>query len=157
MKAPSTPDSLVPRVRRRAGTLLLAIGAAALAACDDPHAPEGFRVVGSLEWDSKQVQIPDTMTAGVPSEIVFWTNGDGCVTGGETEVDIVGRSALVIPYDYLGGPGSSCGIKPLRFFEHRAEVVFNDPGTAEVTIMYSSDGWYQRRFGYRYYTVEVVR
>ncbi len=154
MKTPSSPDFLAPRVLRRAGTLLVAIGAVAVAACDDPYALEAVRVVGA--WNG-QAQIPDTMTAGVPSEITFWTNGDGCVTGGETEVDITGRSALVIPYDYLGYGGSSCGVWLIQFFEHKADVVFNDPGTAEITIAYSSDGWYLRRYGYKVYTVEVVR
>ncbi len=156
MKALSSPAFLAPRVLRRAGTLLVAIGAAAVAACDDPYAPEGFRVVGALDL-GKQVQMPDTMTAGVPSEIVFWTHGR-CITGGETEVDIAGRSALVIPYDYLGGAEAvGCGILLTHWFEHKAEVVFDDPGTAEITISYSSDGVYLRRYGYKVYTVEVVR
>lgn len=156
MKAPSSPDFPAPRVLRRACALLVAIGAVAVAACDDPYAFEAVRVVGALEL-AKPVQIPDTMTAGVPSEITFWTNGGGCVTGGETEVNVTGPSALVIPYDYLGSEESLCGLSLLQYFEHRANVVFNDPGTAEITIAYSSDGWYLRRYGYKVYTVEVVR
>ena len=154
MKAPSSPDFLAPRVLRRTGALLLAIGAAAVAACDDPYAPEGLRVVGA--WGGP-VPVPDTMTAGVPSEIVFRTQGR-CMSGGETEVDIAGRSALVIPYDYVGGAEAlGCGILLLHRFEHRADLVFDDPGTAEITIAYSSDGRHLRRYGYKVYTVEVVR
>lgn len=154
MNTPSSPDFLAPRVLRRAGAVLVTIGAATVAACDDPYAHEAVRVVGA--WNG-QAQIPDTMTAGVPSEIVIWTHGGGCVTRGETEVDIAGRSALVIPYDYLGSEEASCGILPLLTFKHRAHVVFDDPGTAEITIAYSSDGWYLRRYGYWVYTVEVVQ
>lgn len=153
--APPSPDALPRGIRqssRCAGRFLVAVAAAALVACDDPYAPEGLRIVGA--WDGP-LQIPDTMTAGVPLEIVFNTRVGNCVTGGDTEVIVTGRRALVIPYDY---PDSAeCGILPLRSFKHRAEVVFNDPGTAEILIAYSSDGWYLRRYGYRDYTVEVVR
>ena len=156
---PPSPDARpgdIHQVSRRAGRLLVAVAAVALVACDDPYALEAVRVVGALEL-GKQVQIPDTMTAGEPSEISFWTNGDGCVTGGETEVNVTGQSALVIPYDYLGSEGSSCGILLFQYFEHKADVVFHDPGTAEITIAYSSDGWYLRRYGYKVYTVEVTQ
>ncbi|MDE2973404.1 MAG: hypothetical protein OXU64_01605 [Gemmatimonadota bacterium] len=153
--APPSPDARPGGIRkssRCAGRFLVAVAAAALVACDDPYAPERSRVVGT--WGGL-VQIPDTMTVGVPSEIVFLTRGN-CRSGGPTEVVITGRWALVIPYDYLdldGADPAPCGILLYGRFEHRAEVVFNDPGTAEILIAYKGDGGY----GYRDYIVEVVR
>jgi hypothetical protein len=134
--------------------LLVAIGAVALPACDDPNALEVIRVVGALELDAEQPQIPDTMTAGVPSEITFWTNGNSCVEGGDTEVDITGDLALVTPYDFKRVSGGGC-YDDRRYFEHRAKVVFDEPGTAEIVIVYSGNGGYVRQYGTRVYTVEV--
>lgn len=155
MRDPSSPDPLAPRIRRLLGILPVVISSAALPACDDPNAVEAIRVVGAL--DDKQVQIPDTMTAGVPSEIALWTNISGCWTGGETEVAITGRSALVIPYDYQDFGAPQCGTHAIVSFKHTTNVVFDDPGTAEITIAYSHDGRYLRRYGFKVYTVEVTQ
>ena len=152
--SPDPRPRRAPRVRRHLGRLLVAIGALTLPACDDPNALEVLRVVGALELGVRQAQIPDTMTAGVPSEITFWTSGGICVQGGDTEVDITGDLALVTPYDFLTN-GGVCGLLPLRLFEHRANVVFDEPGTAEIVIVYSGNGTYLRQYGTRVYTVEV--
>ena len=67
--SPDPRPRRAPRVRRHLGRLLVAIGALTLPACDDPNALEVLRVVGALELGVRQAQIPDTMTAVVPSEI----------------------------------------------------------------------------------------
>ena len=114
-------------------------------------------------------QIPDTATAGVPLEMTIWTVDTDCrdMRQGDTEVTALGRSAVVIPYDilttYEGGfsltindPGC---FGTLDAFEHRASVVFEEPGTAKIWLLYSTLGGPapedNAADGHKVYTVEV--
>ena len=82
-------------------------------------------------------QISEAATAGVPLEITFWTRGLRCDRGGDTSVVVNGRAAAVTPYEYQwhGGCPDLGAI-----FEHKARVVFEDPGTSQIVLV-SSEGY----------------
>ena len=149
--------------RARLGScFLLAIGTVALLACVDDHwyRQDGKRVVGYMDFPEYAAelgigpQIPDKATATVPLEITFWTTGLGCDEGGDTEVVVHGRTAVVTPYDFLD-VWPSCYLIGV-YFEHKANVVFDDPGLAEIKLRYSTTHDDDRKpDGEKVYTVEV--
>ena len=147
----------IHRVSRRVGRFLVAVAAVALVACDNPGAPvEENRVIGNVVFgDDMEPRIPQTATAGVPLEITIWTTGNGGYRAAGTEVAYSGRSAVVTPYDYRD---PSVLTDDLRYMEHRTKVVFQDPGTVEIVLVFRTDlGYPGRRYGSRAYTVEVTR
>lgn len=116
--------------------LAVAIGAIGLLACDDLELSRGM-VVGKIDVDDpawRLPEIPETATVGVPLEIAVWTGGSGCYEHLRTAGGVDGRSATVIPLDtfIVGG----CSTDP-QFVEHRTTRVFEEPGTAEITIHYT--------------------
>lgn len=157
--APTPPDAR-PRdtrqVSRPRGGFLVAVAAVALAACDNPVASlEENRVIGNVVFDDDmEPRIPQTATAGVPLEITVWTIGNGGYRAADTEVAYSGRSAVVTPYDYMD---PMVRTDDLRYMEHRAKVVFDDPGTAEIVLVFRTDLGNPGRYGSRAYTVEVTR
>lgn len=160
---------------RHPASLAAAIVTVALLGCE-PRATD-HHVIGVIPFDNPLYhywplpQIPDTATAGVPLEMTIWTMYTDCggdMRQGDTEVTALGRSAIVIPYDilttYEGGfpvtvndPGCFGG---LYDFEHKTTVVFEEPGTAEIILLYSTDGGrlpeYFNADGHKVYTVEVA-
>lgn len=140
---PSGTAPRTPRARGRPGILLLAVGAAAMPACDDPPSRpwEEHRVVGYVDLTGDDAghepQIPETATASVPVPITLWTTGGGCHSGGDTEVSVDGRSAVVTPYDFVMVGDVACTLI-LKVFEHKTTVVFDEPGTAEIVLRYST-------------------
>ena len=91
--------------------------------------------------------------------MTIWTGDSGCYSIGETDVvAVTGRVAVVTPFDYLTTGNHGC-FTYLTYFEHKATVVFDEPGTAEIVLVYSTDGWYRpeghRGDGRKVYTVEV--
>ena len=150
------------RVFRHLGRLAVVVGTIALPARLDTvteHRVIGYMLIDHPRIDGPQPQIPDTATAMVPLEISIWTALSGCYRGGDTEVVVKGRSAVVTPYDYLRTGGGACPTY-LEFFEHKATVVFGEPGTVEVVLVYSTDGHYSpenhKGDGRKVYTVEVL-
>jgi len=109
------------------------------------------RVIGNL---LEYPEIPETATAGVPLEISFQTGGNGCWSGGDplADTEVVyendGRVAVVTPYDFVmealvTGDGDSCCFNCTdigREFEHKADVVFQDPGTARLVVRHRAPG-----------------
>ena len=125
------------------------------------------RVPGIIDFDDSAwplPRIPETATAGVPLEMAVWTLDIGCIRQGDTEVEVDGRSAVVTPYDFLmTGDDVGCARYGPRFFEHEATVVFEEPGTAEIVLVYSTGPtgkpWHPESHkgdGRKVYTVEVV-
>ena len=139
------------------GRLLVVLSAVAFLACDnEPLVPDDDRVIGYIDFSDirgYEPQIPETATATVPLEMAVWTMGSGCHTGGDTEVAIEGRTAVVTPYDSLDFGAGGC-TEQLKRFEHKATVVFSDPGIAEIVLRYSTTPSHKgvRR---KVYTVEV--
>ncbi len=141
-------------LRRHPGRLLVAAGALALLACDSLFLSgyRDVRIVGHIDFSDIagfEPRIPETATAGVPVEIVFWTIGGGCVQRIDGTEVVRGReSAVVTPYDIFAEARSGdfgC-TDDLRYLEHRTTVVFEDPGTARIVLRYSatSDPWDDR-------------
>lgn len=132
------------RFRRRPrylGGVLAAVAAAGLPACDVDV--QSLRVVGVyVPGETQEPIMPETATAGVPKEIAIWTVGT-CTTAGDIEVrySLGGRLAEVTPYDYENLRGN-CPDR-LRHLEHKANLVFDEPGTAHVVFRYSTMrcGW----------------
>ena len=85
--------------------------------------------------------------------------GAGCHEQGNTEVEVNGRSAVVTPYDILTTGDHGCFDIGNRF-EHRTTVVFEEPGTAEIVLVYSTSGANypggHKGDGRKVYTVEVA-
>lgn len=147
-----TPPAGTRQERRRHALrhlpkLALAVGAAGLLACEEPDGGTGDPVIGHIPaWGfadmTHRPQVPDTVTAGVGFEVVFWTWGGGCMENGHTASAVSGRSAEVTPYDLLTwGPDLACTADH-RYYRHEANLVFRNPGTAEITLRYSTaQGW----------------
>ena len=104
------------------------------------------RVVGVVEFvydwetDSQQlgIEVPDTVSVGIPFTVSVTTGGNGCRRGGETVVEIVGNTATITPYDYStekvdGGSDDICTTEG-RLFEHIAQVTFIARGAATVVV-----------------------
>jgi len=122
------------------------------------------RVIGIIDFDDSSwplPRIPETATAGVPIEMTIWTMETGCYRQGDTEVEVDGRSAVLTPYDFLETGDFGCPAY-LFFFEHGATVVLEEPGTAEIVLVYSTgstgrpwDPENHKGDGRKVYTVEV--
>lgn len=154
------------QVIRQLPVLAATIGVIALLGCEDP-APVEHRVIGIIDFDNpnwRLPQIPETATAMVPFEILVWTGGNSCHRAGGTQVSSWGRNAVVVPYDYR--PFESPTDNDLGCFtgrgllRHSANVVFEEPGTAEIVLVYSTEGgWRPEHYkgdGRKVYTVEVA-
>lgn len=157
---PSAPSTRAHPERARGalrlpGRLAVAIAVVGLGGCGAFDS----RVIGLIDFDDKHwplPEIPETATAGVPIEITIWTMETGCYRIGETEVVVTGRIAEVTPFDYVTTGASGC-TDHLAFFEHKATVVFQEPGTAEIVLRYSTRGRPRDHNGdgRKVYTVEV--
>lgn len=150
------------QVLRHLARLAVAVAIVGLPGCNrsSTDAVE-HRVIGTIDFSPGRPlpQIPETATAGVPLEIVVTTRGAGCHRQGDTEVEVNGRSAVVTPYDILRTGDHGCYDEG-KFFEHRTTVVFEEPGTAEIVLVYSTgeanypEG--HKGDGRKVYTVEVA-
>lgn len=145
---PFTPCALSARahpmckrpVLRHLTTLVVAIGAISLVACDDPEWSSGV-VTGKIDFGDatwRLPEIPETATVGVPVEITVWTGGSGCYEYYGTFGGVDGLSAWVRPDDlFIVG---RCSTDDREFVEHTTTRIFEEPGTAEITIHYTDAG-----------------
>ena len=158
---PSAPSARAHPERARGaprlpGRLAAALAVVALGGCGVFDS----RVIGLIDFDDEGwplPEIPETATAGVPIEMTIWTMETGCYRIGETEVAVAGRIAEVTPFDYVTTGAFGC-TDHLAFFEHKATVVFREPGTAEIVLRYSTWGrpGDHNGDGRKVYAVEVV-
>ncbi len=156
------------RARRHLWFVAVAISTVGLLGCD-LAGPSEYRVIGIMRLDHPRVgeyflpEIPETVTAGVPFEITVTTGGNSCYRAGETEVAVDGRSAVVTPYDYVRADAWETGcFAILQLFEHKATMVFKEPGIASIVLRYSTgrEGGYRpedhKSNGRRVYALEVT-
>ena len=144
---PKRSRQVLRRLARLAVAVVIGLPGCGLFSPEDP-------VIGIIDFDHAAwplPQIPETATAGVPLEMAIWTGGGGCYRQGYTEVEVDGRSAVVTPYDFRTTGGGDCPLL-LAIFEHRTTVVFKEPGTAEIVLVYRGE----RGVGRKAYTVEVA-
>lgn len=137
---------------RLAARLAVAIAVVGLGGCGIFGLTTDRRVIGGIDFHDRPPEIPETATAGVPFEMTIWTTGDHCnYIGGETDVAVTGPIAEVTPFDYV--TGSNGCILLLAYFEHKASVVFQEPGTAAIVLVTATD-WH-KEVKRKLYTVEV--
>ena len=162
------PDSRRRRARwtpNYLGRLLVAGAAIAPGACTDAVGVQEFRVVGQYDPNRPNrsdrpdpyPEVPRTMKVGTPSEVTIWTVGNTCVRGGDTEVFVDGRKAVVTPYDILKW-GGGCWDEGMEF-EHKVNLTFHEPGTWNVVFRYSTGGGPPSKRtidGWSVYQVEVL-
>ncbi|MDE2872607.1 MAG: hypothetical protein OXQ94_13085 [Gemmatimonadota bacterium] len=146
---------------RLAPRLAVALAVVGLGGCGIFGLTTERRVIGIM---GRLPEIPETATAGVPFEMTIWTQGDHCnYIGGETDVAVTGPIAEVTPFDYVTG-SSGCILLP-AYFEHKATVVFQEPGTAAIVLVtakgirpqggiHRTDDWH-KEVKRKLYTVEV--
>ena len=88
--------------------------------------------------DDIEITVPTEFEAGQPSTVSVATFGDGCVSMGETRVEVDGLSAVVAPWNLVPTPGADvvCTMI-LKRITHTVEIVFDQSGSATVTVR----GW----------------
>lgn len=109
---------------------------ALLSGCSSIFGPDEERVVGiipGLGAGEPEIEVPATALAGQEFTITVHTAWpDGCSRKGTADVRQEAASALITPYDVVT-KGDLCAQQPQRF-THTATLVFDDPGTVEVTV-----------------------
>lgn len=92
---------------------------------------EGTRLgVISFYDDPVVISLPEVVAPGIPFEVTVLTYGGGCVSAGETEVEVLGSTVDITPRDVHTGHNVCTDI--LNIFEHSALVTLTDPGTAVI-------------------------
>lgn len=124
--------------RSLAGAWLLCV----LVGCDSPTGPDEAPFVGELGFpDRLSIQVPDTVSLGVPFEVEFDTCvANSCYVPSRTDVVVDGRTATVTPWDVRVGNACFSMGGPLG---HTASITFDRPGTSLVRIR-GSDGVFDR-------------
>lgn len=118
--------------------LILALGSAAGCRLTTDNEIRRERQLGLIQFyhDPLVIQIPETVAVASPFEVTVRTYGGGCIDQGDTEVSLAGAVATVRPYDvfvtYLP-PNYAC-TDDLRLYTHRAQLHFDQPGPATITI-----------------------
>ena len=149
------------RVIHHPAWLAVAIAVVGLLGCTDTSPYQ--LVIGKIDFDYPYwlpQEVPDTASVDIPLEITIWTGGNSCYREGHTEWVVKGRSVVVTPYDYRYTGDVGC-LSNLTFFEHRVMVVFAEPGTAEIELVYTAGRRARlpeehKGDGRRVYTVEVL-
>jgi hypothetical protein len=89
--------------------------------------------LGLLEFynDSSVISVPDTVDAGANFEVAFYTFGGGCISRGDTRVEVTGNTAVVTPLD-LNADGP-CTLE-LQFLDHTTTVRLQVPGSGTLIV-----------------------
>ena len=116
---------------------LAVLSAALLAcACSLVTGPEEVRVLGEIAGSGAGdpvIEVPASAERGVPFAVAVRTYGNGCYRAGDTEVRVVGPSAVeVAPYDFTRG-GVACP-DILSASTHTVAVRFGLAGPAVVRV-----------------------
>lgn len=105
---------------------------AVVAAVSDTAVGKPGQADGSW-WLQGPLQVPDTVTRGIPFTIVATTVGDGCFEAGGYEKEVVGGMATITAYDLWNG--SEICLQVARFFRRTVELKFDEPGEAVVRLV----------------------
>ncbi|MEQ1912878.1 MAG: hypothetical protein ABMA15_28945 [Vicinamibacterales bacterium] len=89
--------------------------------------------LGLIEFydDSSAISVPDTVDAGANFEVAFYTFGGGCISRGDTRVEVTRNTAVVTPTDmHADGP---CTLE-LQYLDHTTTVRLQVPGSGTVIV-----------------------
>lgn len=114
----------------------LALTLAACASTPNESPQDGRRVLGVIDHhdDPVRVEAPAEVARGTDFQVAVVTYGGGCVSEGDTQVEVDGLRAVVTPHDIdVSGPGIFCTLE-LRQFRHTATLRFDRAGTATVVF-----------------------
>jgi len=103
-----------------------------VSSCGDSFGLGNDRRIGVIAFfgDPVVITAPDTVFVGQSFSVLVRTYGDGCVSQGGTEVQSVGLSIDVKPYDVHSGARICTDI--LNMFDHTATLTVTRPGTAQI-------------------------
>ena len=117
--------------------ILVWLGVVATTACGSTG-PDEVRFLGRILDSEPVVEVPETVSVSMPFNVSIETKGGGCTRAGETEVEVVGNRAIVIPYDYRPVAGDQICILIVVPIVHGATVTFD--GVGEGTIVFRGMG-----------------
>jgi hypothetical protein len=105
-------------------TRVMALALMTLVGCidDDSVIEPGVVVSGPHPW----IDVPDAATVGIPFTVRIFTYGNGCISVHSTEVEMLGDTPVVTPYDRRRTEGVC--IQKLCNFVHEARLSFDSPG-----------------------------
>lgn len=106
-----------------------------LAGCKGLLGPDHVRRLAVIEFtesDSVVVEVPATVTRGVPFEVAITTYGGGCVRQGDTQAQVSGLTANVEPYQLVVGDEDAICTQELRTFRNVAPLRFDQAGTGRI-------------------------
>ena len=86
----------------------------------------------AFQGDPVVVAVPDSVQAGESFAVSVRTYGGGCHREDGTEVEAMGRSADITPYDIY--TRARICTSELRMFDHTATVILHEPGIAQITF-----------------------
>ena len=126
--------------------ILVWLGVAATTACGSTG-PDEVRFLGRIFDPEPVVEVPDTVSVSMPFNVSIETVGGGCTRAGETEVEVVGNKAIVIPYDYgpVGDPPCTADVIPIV---HSATVTFDAVGEGIIVFRGTGRGGAPIEFQY---------
>lgn len=127
---------------RHGEILALIISSLALLSCasaDVVGVDEHGRFPATLEHygDPVRLNVPTTAEVGQDVSLVVSTYGGGCISPGETEVELDGLKATVRPYDYVPLEtlrGDIVCTLDLRLNRHEAILRFDERGVARIDV-----------------------
>jgi hypothetical protein len=90
-------------------------------------------VLGAIKGYNNDDPRIDVQVNGRTVEVTVSTYGGGCHRLGATETQVVGMSALVVPFDHTAPPGTPC-TRQLVEMRHRATLGFASAGTARIRV-----------------------
>lgn len=123
----------LPLVRcSRASLQLLLLGALA---CPAVTGVSYHRVIGfvSADREYKSLEVPDSVTAGIPFTVTVATYGSSCLRPDGAEVSVVGMVAEIIAYDREPRGDIACP-DDWRAFPRAVTVVLPTPGAGVVRL-----------------------
>jgi len=141
--------------------VLLALGGCALTPGRTVEVPGQIMTIGSPPRDTAEVAIPSQVSGGEGFEVTVLTFGGGCIrdpSRTRTVVAPLGLTAEITPYDRR--TVSRVCTSDLLYLEHTAELRFEAPGTAVVTIRGAANDLQfggEPEWATLEYTVEVVQ
>ena len=118
--------------KRGVSSLVLCCLFGLLAACSGATTDIG--VIGRVD-QAVITSLPEIAKRDEAIQLTFNTYGDSCTAATRTEVQLQGLEATVTPYDTktTGTSTSPCVLVAFRI-EHTATLVFDQVGTATVTV-----------------------